>query len=138
MRVDVFILYPHERVSDVQRRQMTGVPDANIHVIALQGTFDDAQTILKGLFRDARFRDEMGLAQRAASARAQILQVADRRRAHGQAPCHQPAPPSVSSSIAIVAAPTMPASGPNSAGVTGVSFMGESARAASSLPVPMQ
>ena len=60
--VDVFILYPHERVSEVQRRQMTGVPDANVHVIALEGTFDDAQAILKGLFRNTAFRDDLGLA----------------------------------------------------------------------------
>lgn len=60
--VDVFILYPHGRVSDVQRRQMTGVADANVHVIALEGTFDDAQAILKKLFRDAKFRDDLGLA----------------------------------------------------------------------------
>jgi threonine synthase len=60
-RVDVFILYPHNRVSEVQRRQMTGVPDANVHVIALEGTFDDAQAILKQLFRDRAFREGMGL-----------------------------------------------------------------------------
>ena len=60
-QVDVFILYPHGRVSDVQRRQMTTVADSNIHAIALEGTFDDAQAILKGLFRDARFRDDVGL-----------------------------------------------------------------------------
>ncbi|MFV0279997.1 MAG: threonine synthase [Rhodoblastus sp.] len=60
-QVDVFILYPHGRVSDVQRRQMTTVADANIHVIALEGAFDDAQTILKGLFRDRKFRDDVGL-----------------------------------------------------------------------------
>jgi threonine synthase len=61
-RVDVFVLYPHERVSDVQRRQMTTVADENIHTIALRGSFDDAQAILKALFRDARFRGELGLA----------------------------------------------------------------------------
>ena len=60
--VDVFILYPHERVSDVQRRQMTTVADDNIHVIALRGSFDDAQSILKRLFRDADFRDGVSLA----------------------------------------------------------------------------
>ena len=60
-QVDVFILYPHGRVSDVQRRQMTTVADSNIHAIALEGTFDDAQAILKGLFRNARFRDDVGL-----------------------------------------------------------------------------
>lgn len=61
-RVDVFILYPHERVSEVQRRQMTTIADENIHVIALRGTFDDAQTILKRLFRDSDFRDGVSLA----------------------------------------------------------------------------
>ena len=60
-QVDVFIMYPHGRVSDVQRRQMTTVADSNIHAIALEGTFDDAQAILKGLFRNARFRDDVGL-----------------------------------------------------------------------------
>jgi threonine synthase len=60
-QVDVFILYPHGRVSDVQRRQMTTVADSNIHAIALEGTFDDAQAILKGLFRDQTFRADVGL-----------------------------------------------------------------------------
>jgi threonine synthase len=59
--VDVFILYPHERVSDVQRRQMTTVEGDNVHVIALEGTFDDAQAILKGLFQKRAFRDELSL-----------------------------------------------------------------------------
>jgi threonine synthase len=60
-QVDVFILYPHGRVSDVQRRQMTTVADANIHAIALEGTFDDAQAILKNFFRNAPLREELGL-----------------------------------------------------------------------------
>ena len=59
--VDVFILYPHDRVSDVQRRQMTTLPDANVHTLALEGTFDDCQAILKALFNRHHFRDEMGL-----------------------------------------------------------------------------
>ncbi len=61
-RVDVFILFPHGRVSDVQRKQMTTVADDNVHTIALEGSFDDAQTILKQLFRDADFRTRVGLA----------------------------------------------------------------------------
>lgn len=61
-RVDVFILFPKGRVSDVQRRQMTTAADDNIHTIALEGTFDDAQNILKQLFRDASFRTRVGLA----------------------------------------------------------------------------
>ncbi|MCW2314922.1 threonine synthase [Rhodoblastus acidophilus] len=60
-QVDVFILYPHGRVSDVQRRQMTTVADANIHAIALEGTFDDAQAMLKTFFRNAPLREELGL-----------------------------------------------------------------------------
>ena len=60
-QVDVFIMYPHNRVSDVQRRQMTTIPDANIHTIALEGTFDDCQGILKGLFNHHAFRDRLRL-----------------------------------------------------------------------------
>jgi threonine synthase len=60
--VDVFILYPDGRVSDVQRRQMTTVAEENVHAIALSGSFDDAQTLLKGLFRDEAFRSGVGLA----------------------------------------------------------------------------
>jgi threonine synthase len=60
-QVDVFILYPHGRVSDVQRRQMTTVDAGNIHAIALEGTFDDAQAILKSFFRNKPLREELGL-----------------------------------------------------------------------------
>ena len=60
-QVDVFIMYPHQRVSDVQRRQMTTVDAPNVHTIALEGTFDDCQAILKGLFNHHEFRDGMHL-----------------------------------------------------------------------------
>ena len=60
-QADVFILYPHGRVSDVQRRQMTTVAAPNIHTIAVEGTFDDCQAIVKSLFNQHRFRDEVGL-----------------------------------------------------------------------------
>jgi threonine synthase len=53
--VDVVVLHPEGRVSEVQRRQMTSVLDSNIHNIALQGSFDDTQTIVKALFSDADF-----------------------------------------------------------------------------------
>lgn len=60
-QVDVFIMYPHGRVSDVQRRQMTCVDGDNIHAIALEGTFDDCQAILKDMFNHHAFRDELML-----------------------------------------------------------------------------
>lgn len=60
-RVDVFILYPHGRVSEVQRRQMTGVQADNIHALAVDGTFDDCQAILKALFSRRHFREAMSL-----------------------------------------------------------------------------
>jgi threonine synthase len=60
--IDVFILYPRGRVSEVQRRQMTTPTDANIHAVAVDGTFDDCQSIVKALFNDQRLRDEFGLA----------------------------------------------------------------------------
>ena len=59
--VDLFILYPHGRVSEVQRRQMTGVDAPNVHAIALEGTFDDCQAIVKALFNHHAFRDAFNL-----------------------------------------------------------------------------
>ena len=59
--VDIVILYPRGRVSDVQRRQMTTVDSANVHAVAVDGTFDDCQDIVKAMFNDAAFRNEMNL-----------------------------------------------------------------------------
>jgi threonine synthase len=59
--VDVFILYPHGRVSDVQRRQMTTAEARNIHTIALEGTFDDAQACVKTMFNNNSLRNELNL-----------------------------------------------------------------------------
>ena len=60
-QVDVFILFPHGRVSDVQRRQMTTVVAANVQAIAVDGTFDDCQALVKAMFNHAGFRDALQL-----------------------------------------------------------------------------
>ncbi|WP_223421772.1 threonine synthase [Tateyamaria pelophila] len=60
--VDVFILYPHGRVSEVQRRQMTTPVESNVHALAVDGDFDDCQARLKDMFNDFEFRDGVGLA----------------------------------------------------------------------------
>ena len=60
--VDVFILYPDGRVSDVQRRQMTTPSENNVHAIAINGHFDDCQARLKDMFNDFEFRDGVNLA----------------------------------------------------------------------------
>ena len=60
--VDVFILFPHGRVSEVQRRQMTTPSESNVHALALDGDFDDCQARLKDMFNDHAFRDGVQLA----------------------------------------------------------------------------
>ncbi len=60
--LDVFILHPHGRVSEVQRRQMTTVGSANVHNIAIEGSFDDCQDIVKGMFADESYRSRHRLA----------------------------------------------------------------------------
>ena len=60
-RVDAFVLHPKDRVSEVQRRQMTTVTEPNIHNIALAGTFDDCQAAVKAMFNDRAFRESFGL-----------------------------------------------------------------------------
>ena len=57
----MFILFPDGRVSDVQRRQMTTVDDAAVHPLAVKGNFDDCQALVKALFNDQNFRDEVRL-----------------------------------------------------------------------------
>ena len=61
-RTDVFILFPHGKVSPVQQRQMTTTAHANVHAIAIKGTFDDCQNLVKAMFNDIKFRDRMQLA----------------------------------------------------------------------------
>lgn len=57
----IFILHPHGRVSDVQRRQMTTIADENVFNLAVDGTFDDCQDIVKSLFADEAFRKAQSL-----------------------------------------------------------------------------
>jgi len=60
-RIDVFVLHPEGRVSEVQRRMMTSVDDPNIYNIAVDGSFDDCQAIVKTLFADRQFVEEVSL-----------------------------------------------------------------------------
>lgn len=60
--VDVFILFPNGRVSDVQRRQMTTIDQPHIHALAIDGTFDDCQDLVKALFNDHDFAQKVNLA----------------------------------------------------------------------------
>nr|WP_246450361.1 threonine synthase [Rhizobium wenxiniae] len=60
-RTDIFILFPHEKVSPVQQRQMTSSSASNVHAIAVKGNFDDCQNLVKEMFNDAAFRDKVKL-----------------------------------------------------------------------------
>ncbi|MDE1901450.1 MAG: threonine synthase [Alphaproteobacteria bacterium] len=59
--IDLFILYPDKGPSEIQRRQMTCLDAANVHAVAVRGSFDDCQTIVKDMFADAALRDELNL-----------------------------------------------------------------------------
>lgn len=60
--IDIFILHPKGRVSEVQRRQMTTIDAANVHNIAIDGSFDDCQDLVKAMFNDGAFRDRINMA----------------------------------------------------------------------------
>lgn len=59
--VDIFMLHPHGRVSEVQRRQMTTIDAGNVFNIAIDGSFDDCQDLVKAMFNDHAFRDRIGM-----------------------------------------------------------------------------
>jgi threonine synthase len=59
--VEIVILYPHGRTSDVQRKQMTTVDSPNVRTVAIEGTFDDCQDLVKAMFADTTFRDDLQL-----------------------------------------------------------------------------
>jgi threonine synthase len=60
-RIDLVVLFPHGRISDVQRRMMTTAVEDNVHSIAVQGTFDDCQALVKAMFNHHAFRDAVRL-----------------------------------------------------------------------------
>ncbi len=60
-RTDIFILFPHGKVSPVQQRQMTTSRAANVHALAVEGNFDDCQGLVKGMFNNHAFRDRVAL-----------------------------------------------------------------------------
>ena len=60
-QVDVVVLFPQGRISEVQRRMMTTVPDTNVHALAIEGTFDDCQALVKAMFNHHAFRDRVRL-----------------------------------------------------------------------------
>jgi threonine synthase len=60
-QVDVVVLFPHGRISEVQRRMMTTAPDSNVHALAVEGTFDDCQALVKAMFNHHAFRDRVRL-----------------------------------------------------------------------------
>ena len=61
---DLFILFPERRVSPFQQRQMTTAGAANVHAMAVKGTFDDCQAIVKGMFSNRAFRERVGALRR--------------------------------------------------------------------------
>ncbi len=60
-QVDVVVLFPQGRISEVQRRMMSTVPDSNVHALAIEGTFDDCQALVKAMFNHHAFRDRVRL-----------------------------------------------------------------------------
>ena len=60
-RTDIFILFPHGKVSPVQQRQMTTPTASNVHALAVEGNFDDCQSLVKDMFNDHGFRDRVSL-----------------------------------------------------------------------------
>ncbi|HET9716819.1 MAG TPA: threonine synthase [Pseudolabrys sp.] len=60
-QIDIVVLFPRGRISEVQRRMVTTVPDANVHAVAVEGTFDDCQALVKAMFNHHAFRDRVRL-----------------------------------------------------------------------------
>ena len=92
--VQIVVLHPAGRVSDVQRRQMTTVDEPNVHNIAIEGNFDDCQDLVKAMFADPTFRTEVGLSAMNsinwARIMAQIVYYSTAARAVGGDPTPSP------------------------------------------------
>ena len=92
-RVDAIVLFPNGRVSDVQRRMMTTATEANVHAVAIDGTFDDCQALLKAMFNDLAFATARSWPAstrstgRAWSRRSPTTSLPQRRSAVRSAPC---------------------------------------------------
>jgi len=88
--IDIVILYPAGRTSDVQRRQMTTVDSPNVHTIAIEGNFDDCQDLVKAMFGDTEFRDQLQLSAvnsiNWARVMAQIVYYASASQTFAEAP----------------------------------------------------
>ena len=112
--IDIFILYPHGRISEVQRRQMTTVDAANAHAVAIEGTFDDCQDLVKALFADPALR-----------ARAQPRRRSTRSTGRGS----PPRPSTISPPAAALGAPARPVSFSVPTGNFGNVYAGHVARA---------
>jgi threonine synthase len=93
--INCFILFPHGKVTEIQERQMTTVPDPNVHCISIRGDFDDAQALVKDAFHDQEFRDSVQLGAVNSINWARVLaqityyfyswfRVTDGLRSHGQ------------------------------------------------------
>lgn len=60
--IDIFVMYPHGRVSALQELQMTTIADQNVHLLAVEGSFDDCQAMLKAVFNDLEFKQRLSMA----------------------------------------------------------------------------
>ena len=94
--VDIVIFYPYGRVSDVQRKQMTTVDAPNVHAVAVEGTFDDCQDLVKAMFNDAPFRERNQLSAvnsiNWARVMAQVVYYVAASRALGDQPANMSVP----------------------------------------------
>ena len=107
--LDIVVLHPAGRVSDVQRRQMTTVDAPNVHNVAIEGTFDDCQDLVKACFADVAFRDRVQLSAMNsinwARVMAQVVYYVD-HQSPGWAAARSPCPPATSATSSPVGSPS--------------------------------